>query len=333
MNNQSFSPLSAAEMAVIWKQYMNDKAISCMLKHFLCHVDDLDIQKAIQGTLHITTKNSDALTAIFLKENMPIPLGFGEEDLDVEAPKLFSDSFYLLYLKHISNVLLLSATTGVDVAARNDVRSFFRSLLLKAEKLNQTITDLLLEKQIFIELPPIPVADASDMNDKELFLGSYFDEKRPLTVIEISHIVSSIQTNLIAKDLILGFAQTAPSQEIQAFLLKGREQVQQHIESLSQPLMVENIPVTMKWDYGVEKSSVPPFSEKLMMFHLAAMITENVRGYGLAMSTSPRLDLALNYTNFTNEILEYAKEVSRISIEQGWLEEPPHIPFPKIHLE
>ncbi|MEK1831649.1 DUF3231 family protein [Priestia megaterium] len=87
---------------------------------------------------------------------MPIPLGFGEEDLNVEAPKLFSDSFYLLYLKHISN-------------------------------------------------------------DKELFLGSYFDEKRPLTVIEISHIVSSIQTNLIAKDLILGFAQTAPSQEIQAF--------------------------------------------------------------------------------------------------------------------
>jgi Protein of unknown function (DUF3231) len=199
---------------------------------------------------------------------MPIPLGFGEEDLNVEAPKLFSDSFYLLYLKHISN-------------------------------------------------------------DKELFLGSYLDEKRPLTVIEISHIVSSIQTNLIAKDLILGFAQTAPSQEIQAFLLKGREQVQQHIESLSQPLMVENIPVTMKWDYGVEKSSIPPFSEKLMMFHLAAMITENVRGYGLAMSTSPRLDLALNYTNFTNEILEYAKEVSRISIEQGWLEEPPHIPFPK----
>ncbi|MED4794122.1 DUF3231 family protein [Priestia megaterium] len=51
---------------------------------------------------------------------MPIPLGFGEEDLDVEAPKLFSDSFYLLYLKHISNVLLLAATTGVDVAARND---------------------------------------------------------------------------------------------------------------------------------------------------------------------------------------------------------------------
>ncbi|MCF8887953.1 MULTISPECIES: DUF3231 family protein [Priestia] len=35
MNNQSFSPLSAAEMAVIWKQYMNDKAISCMLKQFL----------------------------------------------------------------------------------------------------------------------------------------------------------------------------------------------------------------------------------------------------------------------------------------------------------
>ena len=45
MNNQSFSPLSAAEMAVIWKQYMNDKAISCMLKQFLCHVDDLEIQK------------------------------------------------------------------------------------------------------------------------------------------------------------------------------------------------------------------------------------------------------------------------------------------------
>jgi hypothetical protein len=35
------------------------------------------------------------------------------------------------------------------------------------------------------------------------------------------------------------------------------------------------------------------------------------------MSTSPRLDLALKYTAFTTEILKYAKEVSRISIEQG----------------
>ncbi|MDI3092635.1 DUF3231 family protein [Priestia megaterium] len=83
----------------------------------------------------------------------------------------------------------------------------------------------------------------------------------------------------------------------------------------------------------MNNQSFSPLSEKLMMFYLAAMITENARGYGLAMSTSPRLDLALKYTAFTTEILEYAKEVSRISIEQGWLEEPPHNPCRKIHLE
>ncbi|MGG4381321.1 DUF3231 family protein [Priestia megaterium] len=43
----------------------------------------------------------------------------------------------------------------------------------------------------------------------------------------------------------------------------------------------------------MKNQSFSPLSEKLMMFHLAAMITENARGYGLAMSTSPRLDLAL----------------------------------------
>ncbi|WP_430487998.1 DUF3231 family protein [Priestia flexa] len=329
----TFLPLSASEMAAIWQQCMNDKAVSCTLLHFLRHVDDQEIEQSLKATQHIIERNLDVLSALFLKENMPIPLGFNEEDLHVDAPRLFSDSFYLLYLKHVSNLLLLSATYGVDIAKREDIRTFFRKLLLLAEQLNQQVTDLLLAKKVYIQLPPIPIADSSDMAGKEMFLGHFFDEKRPLTVIEISHLISNIETNLIAKDLLLGFAQTATSEDIKAFLLKGHHIMQAHIEQLSEPLMVENIPIIMEWDYGVEKSAVPPFSEKLMMFHVSAMVSESVRNYGMSMATNPRLDLSAKYTKFTNEILQFAEETSRISIEQGWLEEPPHIPFPKIHLE
>lgn len=79
--------------------------------------------------------------------------------------------------------------------------------------------------------------------------------------------------------------------------------------------MVENILVIMKWDYGVEKFFIFLFLEKFMMFYLVVMIIENVCGYGLVMLMSLCLDFVLNYINFMNEILEYVKEVLRISIE------------------
>jgi hypothetical protein len=44
----------------------------------------------------------------------------------------------------------------------------------------------------------------------------------------------------------------------------------------------------------------------------------------MAATASPRRDIATTYVRLSAEIANYAMEGAKLTIEHGWLEEPPH---------
>jgi len=79
----------------------------------------------------------------------------------------------------------------------------------------------------------------------------------------------------------------------------------------------------MQWDTAITDTTVPIFSDKLIMFHVSAMIAAGVGNYGAAMGASPRKDLGLKYASLIPEIALYAEDGANIMIKHSWLEEPP----------
>lgn len=58
-------------------------------------------------------------------ENLPIPIGFTDEDVTVDAPSLFTDTFKIVYL-HIITIRGLTRYAGAtSVCIREDVRKYF----------------------------------------------------------------------------------------------------------------------------------------------------------------------------------------------------------------
>jgi len=47
--------------------------------------------------------------------------------------------------------------------------------------------------------------------------------------------------------------------------------------------------------------------------------------YAVSMGASPRHDLAANYAKMIIESGQYAEKGAKLSMEKGWLEEPPQI--------
>ncbi|MBD2869420.1 DUF3231 family protein [Paenibacillus arenilitoris] len=318
--------LTSSEIGTLWATYMSDTMAKCLLSHFQRNVDDSEIAAIVELAMTITEKHLEVLKKLFEDESFPIPTGFTDEDVQPDAKRLYSDTFYLYYIKNMSRVGLATHAMSYTMSSRADIRAIFRENLNQTEVLDQQVTEVLQSKGLYIRPPYIEKPESADFVDSRSFLsGGFFGfgDKRPLTAIEIAHLFANAQTNGLGNTLLLGFSQVARSEAIRKYLKRGLEISTKHIKIFTDLLRNENLPVPMTWDSDVMNSTEAPFSDKLMLFHVSLLVAAGTGNYGLAAAASPRKDVAANYVRLAAEIGTYAEDGANLMIDNGWLEEPP----------
>lgn len=65
------------------------------------------------------------------------------------------------------------------------------------------------------------------------------------------------------------------------------------------------------------------FSDKLMMFHINAVMATTLADYGIALASSMRKDLGLLYASIVAEMALHIADGAKIMIKNGWMEKPP----------
>ncbi|WP_164669800.1 DUF3231 family protein [Virgibacillus doumboii] len=316
--------LTSAEITQLWTAYMNDAALICQLQYFLAKVEDNDIRPIIQHNLKLAQSHVVKISEIFNKEDYPIPYGFKlEEDVDVNAPKLYSDTYYLYYMQEGSKVTLQGYGISLSLAVRDDVYSYFYECIQEAGGLLKMVNEALLSKGLFIRPPYLPTPDSYDFVKNQSFLTGYFGERRPLTGTEITNLYANFQRNALGVATMIGFSQVAKNKEVRKFLVRGKEIAQKHCEVFSSILHEDDLPSPTSWDTGVTDSTTYTFSDKIMMFYSTTLIALSVGYYGASMSMSPRKDLGVQYNRLMNEILKYAEDGANIMIKHEWMEQPP----------
>ncbi|MCX7749571.1 MAG: DUF3231 family protein [Clostridia bacterium] len=318
--------LTASETAHLWTTYMSDSCAVCISSYFIKIVQDPDIRQIVTYALDLSRKHISAITDLFNTVNHPIPLGFTDEDVNLNTKRLYSDSFMLIYYRFMGTFGLNSYGTALGMSVRSDVREFFARCIHSSTDLLNKVDDVLIKKGLFVRPPYIPVPDSAEFVKKQSFLHGFFGDKRPVTSMEIAYLYFNAQTNSLGKSLIMGFSQVAKSKEIREYMLRGKEIAKKHVEVFNSILTQDDIPSPISWDADVMDSTETPFSDKLMMFHITVIIGFGLAMYGLSLSTSMRSDLVLTYTRLMAEIAKYVEDGANIMINHGWLEKMPVAP-------
>jgi hypothetical protein len=154
-------------------------------------------------------------------------------------------------------------------------------------------------------------------------LAGWFGKKRPLNVVEISGMSFNMKKDAAKAVLELGFGQVCQSQELQKFFERGKKICKSHFVTFSNRLTKEDLSSPKSWISEVTSSTVSPFSDKLMLFHIVTLVSAAIGYYGAGLSVSQRRDLAVDYTKFMAEIGLYAEDGAQLLIKNGWLEQPP----------
>ncbi|WP_353618635.1 DUF3231 family protein [Bacillus sp. ISL-37] len=323
MANHENIQLTSAELAALHQNYLGDTMSMFVFGHFLETVEDSEIKTVVEHALDISRQHVEGIKETFVKENIPIPIGFTDQDVNKRAPRLFSDPFYLYYIKHMARGGLAIYGFIQPHMFRDDILSFYTKCLQSTIELNNEATDLLKKKGLSVRPAYIPYPDKNEFIHKQSFLSGFMGDKRPLTGMEITHLFGNIQTNKLGEALATGFSQVAQSKKVTKYFLRGKEIAEKHIKVFSEYLRVENLPVPMTWDHEVSKSQEAPFSDKLMMFHFGIMNFSGSGNYGMSVAASQRKDIAAIYARLNAEILLYAEDGANIMIDEGWLEQPP----------
>ncbi|WP_156291043.1 DUF3231 family protein [Oceanobacillus salinisoli] len=327
MSNYEHIELTASEISTLWAQYLNKTMAICGLKHSLNHVADEEIKVLLQDTLNIMNKHVDKLVHIFKKEEYPIPQGFTDHDVNIHAPRLFSDTIYLLYILSTTNLSLSMYAMYLSIAERQDIIEYYDESLSITQQFHKRAKHLAMEKGIYIRSPHLPKPDIIEFVEKQSFLAGWFGNRRPLIGMEIANLAFNAKHNMLGQAAITAFSQVASSKEVRRYFERGREIAGKHSEIFSSILKDEYLDdgaslMTSK----VTDSTESPFSDKLMMYFVNSLSSAGIAQYGRSMSESPRHDLGVHYTRLIAEIANYADDGANIMIDNGWMEKPPMAP-------
>ena len=325
MNNEEDRniTLTSTELGELWKNYMGETLLECVYTHYLTNVDDHRIRELLEKSLGMTRNHISKLKDIFHKETFPIPIGFGENDLNNEAPAIFTDKFYLFYLKETSRISLLQFSNALTVSFREDIRRYFDECIDDMNELYQDAMNSMLAKGLLIRAPFIPIPDKVKFVESKDFLHKVIGKQRPMTSTEITNMYVNLDSNQLGKSLMMGFSQVVESKELKKYMVRGRDISQKNITILQDLLTKDHLPSPQLWDPEVLDSKVPPFSEKLMLYHVALANAGSLVNYGLGITSTFREDITLDISRLVVEISQFSNAGVKILIEKGWLEQPP----------
>lgn len=315
--------LISSEVAALWSAYMQNSMSHCVIQHFANVNEDKESNEIIQSALSNCRNVVSGVKDIFEKEKHGIPIGFSQEDVNMEADRLYSDLFALRYIKYMAAAGTAAASALLEVLARKDVREFFSQTSQMFMQLYNDSCEILLKKGAFIRSPTLPPMEKAEYLQSESFLSSIVGKHRPLTAIELAHISKNSETNSIGRTFVAGFSQTAKSPEVRKHMKRGAEIAAKHETIFREILVEDGVAMPSSWDSTISQSIEPPFSDKLMMFHANSLTALSVTGYGAGIGTSLRKDLGGHYTRLMSEIVQYAGDGVKLMIENRWLEQPP----------
>lgn len=322
INHQS--KLTSSELAMLWSVYIENTLSRCILNYFLAIVEDEDIKSIIEFANELSNKNILQIEFMLETEKIPVPYGFTDSDVNLDAPRLYSDVFLCRFIEYMGRTGEVSYSLAHATSIRKDVRELFNSFLVESAMLFDKAMEVSLKKGIVVRTPVIAYPTNNEYVEKVNFLSGFKGDKRPLTVIELTHISRNIESNSVGTSLIMGFGQVAQSKEVKNYIGKGFEIGKKHMGVLSTVLKDDNIPSPESWDSAVPASTIAPFSDKLMMYQISTLNAASLGNYGAALGGSPRRDIASHYVRFMGEVGNYANDGAEIMITNGWMEKPPH---------
>ena len=321
------NPVSSSELGTLWLTYMEKTMILRVLEYFIEKSNDYQARNILGGLWQQLDYYVKQLKDFFKKEGIAVPIGFTDQDVNLEAPPLFDNGFDIMFVRVLKEISMGMYTINMNMAYREDIISIYEGLTNVTQKIYRLATIYLLEKGILSRPPNVSMPIRTEYIQNKSYLNgmNLFSEKRALNDIELGFLHHGIETNNIGMQLITGFAQCAQDKDAKDYFIKGKALAKKQIKIYKEILLDSDVQFSATSGSTVTTSTVPPFSDKLMTFCIFLLNAFGIVSSSFGAVFSLRNDISLKTTLLAKDIYFYSTEGVKIMIKKGWLEEAPQM--------
>ncbi|MGN7177200.1 hypothetical protein BK139_14290 [Paenibacillus sp. FSL R5-0490] len=321
------NPLSVSEIGTIWQTYQEKTLIMRFLEYFIEKSDEQEARNILGGLWQELNFYVKEMEELFSDQGMVKPEGFTSADVNLEAPKLYDNGFDIMFLRVLKEVSMGLYTLNMNMTYNKKVLSIYEGLTTVTQKIYKLSTFYLLEKGILALPPKVTMPKNIEYIQSKKYKDGFrlTGDKRALNDLEIGILHHNMEANNIGMQLITGFAQCAQNKEAKKYFLKGKELAKKQIKMMEEILLEGDVQFSATSGATVTTSTVPPFSDKLMMHCIYILNGFSLVGSGTGAFFSLRNDIAMKSMILAKDIYFYAQEGIKIKIKNGWFEEPPQM--------
>jgi hypothetical protein len=322
-STERLTRLTAGEISYLWTTYQEESLEKWIITYFLQHINDKQTESVLKDSLQLANKRITFIEKEFQKEHYAIPIGFTNDDVNLQAPRLFSDELYLEYVLNSSMIHLANYSLAMLDAVHPDIQQFYFNVIKESQKVEMEAKELSKKKGIYGIPSKLPVAEKTAFVKQDSFFSGLLI-KRPLLGIEIAQLTFQAKRNALGQAFITAFGQVVESKELRKYFEKGTEMARKHFEIFSNILHDDYLPnSTLLWTSEITDATESPFSDKLMCLFITTLIDASIGSYSVSMAMSPRHDLTAKYARMIAEVAKYAQDGAKLTIKNGWMEQPP----------
>ncbi|MCB2298702.1 DUF3231 family protein [Clostridium tagluense] len=321
------NPITSSELGTLWMTYQRKKMMRVLIGHLAYKSENEEAKKILFDFTEETEKYINEIEKIFTAEKAAFPIAFDDNDVFNDAPPLFEDMFNIIFLRLLMKMDMGANSLNLSMAYRKDIREFYKRSSIYSQDIYDLSTDFLLERGILARPPYVTMPKKAEFVEEKKYMSgiNLFGEKRALNTIEVGFMVQSLEFNIFGMQLMTGFAQVAKESEIKKYFIKGKELSKKIVTQVNGVLLQSDIQPPSTWAGNATNSTMPPFSDKIMMF-LTNLISIYALGYNaLGVSFSLRSDLPAKLLFVEKDTFSYANEGGKLMIKHKWLEEPPQM--------
>ncbi|MFC7391703.1 DUF3231 family protein [Scopulibacillus cellulosilyticus] len=315
--------LTSPEISNLWAHYINETLQICIIKYMLKTIKDPEIRRVYKMGYEISLKHIKTLESVFYQENFPVPKGFSDEDVNLDAPPLFTDIFCINYIHTMSMHGMQGYGLGFSISIRKDIRQFYHQCNLDTMEIYNKSLDVLLEKQLYDKPPFYTTPDHVSFIKNLTYVADVLGTPRKINTLEAGNIYFNLQKSTILKGLLIAFKQVCKDKEVCHYLQQCIKITNKHLGLFSNILLKDDLHSPRSLESEITTSNIAPFSNKLMMFHVGFLIAAASAYYGNAALTSMRADIFMHCQKAVAEDLIQVARFSKIATKRNWLEKPP----------
>lgn len=323
MKNQKMISLTSSELGYLWTGYSINEMSIWFLMVFGEHAKDQEIKELFTSAIEIAEKLLAKRKVLLSNEGFPLPVGFSKSDINVTAPPIFTDRFFLSYLLKGSRLGVEFHIRALAFSTRQDVRDYHKNCINDAIQLNDNVINIMLKKGVYWRTPTLPAPTNQEKIHKSSYLDGWLGDTRPLNSMEIANLYVIVELLILIETICIGFAQTTTNSDMAELFLKGSKLAKDHYQSFYDMLTIDDLPIPPSYTAELTDSRARVFSNRIMISHLAGLFGSLISQYGFALGSVMKHDLLTEYSTQIGKAGAFAEKLTKLLIRNEWLEKVP----------